>query len=157
MTARFTVPCAVAGEFGYGRIVDVRHHRHADFVRDLERDVERHGARAARGASADADLDADDDVAIGVGDLHRIDRRHQPDLLALADHHPRREGVDAGEGDVEISEDAHRAALDHVLAEARKVAGPGAAGIDGGGHARPAAEIFRVDAERGPAPVDVGM
>src|SRR5262249_28932957 len=106
---------------------------------------------------ADTDLDADDDVAIGVGDLHRIDRRHQPDLLALADHHPRREGVDAGEGDVEISEDAHRAALNHVLAESRKVAGPGAAGIDGGGHARPAAEIFRVDAERGPAPVDVGM
>src|SRR5262249_8915010 len=55
------------------------------------------------------------------------------------------------------SQDAHRAALDYVLAESRKVAGPGAAGIDRGGHARPAAEILRVDAERGAAPVHVGM
>ena len=58
---------------------------------------------------------------------------------------------------MQISQDAHLAALDHMLAESGKVAGTGAAGIDGGGDARPAAEIFRVDAERGPAPIDVGV
>ena len=99
------------------RLVDVRHHRHADFVRDLERDVERHRARAARGASAHADLDADDDVAIGIGDLHRIDGRHQPDLLALADHDPMREAVDAGMRDMQVGQNANLAGLDHVLAK----------------------------------------
>src|SRR5205823_12641236 len=48
------------------RIIDMRHHRHADLVSDLEDDVERPGARTAGGARADADLDADDDVAVGI-------------------------------------------------------------------------------------------
>src|SRR4029453_5061775 len=104
------------------RLIDMRHHRHPDFLGDLERDIERYGARAARSARADPDLDADDDVAIGIGDLHRIDRCHQPQLLALADHHPRRERVDSGEGDMEIGEDAHFAALDHMLAKSREIA-----------------------------------
>src|SRR5919201_1716297 len=98
-------------------------------------------------ARADPDLDADDDVAIGIGDLDRIDRCHQPQFLAFADHHPRRERVDSGEGDVQIGEDAHFAALDHVLAKSGEIAGPGAAGIDRRGHARAAAEIFGVDAK----------
>src|SRR6266446_7456112 len=58
---------------------------------------------------------------------------------------------------MEISEDAHLAALDHMLAESREIAGSGAPGIDRGGHARAAAEIFGVDPERGPAPVNVGV
>ena len=46
------------------------------------------------------------------------------------------------------------AGLDHVLAEAGEVAGAGAAGVDRRRHAGGAAELLRVDAERGAAPVD---
>src|SRR5262249_47462753 len=45
----------------------------------------------------------------------------------------------------------------HMLAEARKIAGPGAAGIDGGGDAGGAAKFLGVDAERSAAPIDMGM
>ena len=86
-----------------------------------------------------------------------LDRVHQPQLLALADHHAVGEGVDAGVRDVQVGEDAHLARLDHVLAEAGEVAGTGAAGVDRGGHAGGAAELLGVDAERGAAPVDVGV
>jgi hypothetical protein len=58
---------------------------------------------------------------------------------------------------MQVGEDAHLRGLDHVLAEAGEVAGTGAAGIDGSGDARGAAELLRVDAERGAAPVDVGV
>ena len=57
--------------------------------------------------------------------------------------------------DVQVGEDAHLARLDHVLAEAGEVAGAGAAGVDRGGDAGGAAELLRVDAERGAAPVDM--
>ncbi len=139
------------------RLVDMRHQRQAHFVRDLQCDVERHGSRATRGAGADAHFDADNDVSIGVGNLRGVVWRHQADFLALSDHHARREGVDAGKGDMQIGKDAHLAALDHMLAEPRKVAGAGAAGIDCGRDAGAAAEILGVDAERGAAPVDMGV
>ena len=58
---------------------------------------------------------------------------------------------------MQIGEDAHLARLDHVLAEAGEVAGPGAAGIDRRGHAGRAAELLGVDAERGAAPIDMGV
>ena len=48
-------------------------------------------------------------------------------------------------------------ALDDVLAETGPIAGPGTAGVDRGGHARGAAELVGIDAERGAAPVDVGV
>ena len=67
---------------------------------------------------------------LAFGHLHRVDRVHQAQLLALAHHHAVGEGVDAGVRDVQIGEDAHLARLDHVLAEAGEIAGPGAAGID---------------------------
>ena len=105
----------------------------------------------------DAHLDADDHVAVGVGDLHGVDRVHQAQLLALAHHDAVGEAVDAGVRHVQVGEDAHLARLDHVLAEAGEVAGPGAAGVDRGGDAGGAAELLRVDAERGAAPVDVGV
>jgi hypothetical protein len=44
-----------------------------------------------------------------------------------------------------------------MLAEAGEIAGAGAAGIDGGGDARGAAKFLGVDAERGAAPIDVGV
>jgi hypothetical protein len=57
----------------------------------------------------------------------------------------------------QIRENPHRRRLDHVLAEAREIAGPGAAGVDRGRDAGQAAELFRVDAERRAAPIDMGM
>ena len=44
-----------------------------------------------------------------------------------------------------------------MLAEAGEVAGPGAAGVDRGGDAAGAAELLGVDAERGAAPIDMGV
>ena len=91
----------------------------------LQRDVERHGARVARGAAADTHLDADDHVAVGVGDLHRADRVHQAQLLALADHDAVGEGVDAGVRDVQVGEDAHlRTARSRACGSRRSCPGP---------------------------------
>ena len=42
------------------------------------------------GAAPDTHLDADDDVAVGVGDRHRVDRVHQAQLLARAPPSPGR-------------------------------------------------------------------
>src|SRR5215510_13368796 len=44
-----------------------------------------------------------------------------------------------------------------MLAKTREIARAGAAGIDGGRHPGPPAEIFRIDAKRGAAPVDMGV
>ncbi len=139
------------------RMVDMRHQRHADLLGDLERDVERHDPRGAGGVQADAHLDADDEVAIGLGHADGVDRIHQPHLLALADHDPLREAEDAGMRDMQIGQNADLARLDHMLAEAREIARPGAAGVDRRGDAGGAAELLGVDAERGAAPIDVGV
>src|SRR5262249_60462631 len=139
------------------RIVDRRHPRQAGRLCALKRNVERHGPGTTGGARADAHLDADDDIAIGVSDLGCIERRHQAEFLALAYHDARRGGENAGERNMEIREDAHLAAFDHMFAESRKVTGPRATGIDRSSDAGTAAKIFGVDAERGAAPVDVGV
>jgi hypothetical protein len=60
-----------------------------------------------------------------------------------------------GKGDMEVGEDAHVAALDHVLAEPREVPWTRAARIDRGRDARAAAEFLSVDAEWRAAPVDM--
>ncbi|MGF6425162.1 hypothetical protein ABIE91_000382 [Bradyrhizobium elkanii] len=99
--------------------------------------------------------EADDQVAVLVGDPRRVDRIHQPQFLALADHHAIREAEDAGVRNVQIGEDADLARLDHMLAEAGKVARAGAAGVDRGGDAGVAAKFLGVDAERGAAPIDM--
>src|SRR5882757_2314289 len=136
-------------------MIDVRHQRHADLLGDLKRDFERHDPRSARGVAAYAHLDADDEIAVELRHPDGVDRIHQSDLLALADHDPMREAEDAGMRDVQISEDADLARLDHVLAEACEITRPGAAGIDRGGDAGGAAELLGVDAERGAAPIDM--
>src|SRR3954447_17202653 len=59
--------------------------------------------------------------------------------------------------DVQISENANLARLDHMLAEARKIAGPRAAGIDRGGDAGETAELLGIDAKRRAAPIDMGV
>ena len=80
----------------------------------------------------DAHFDADDDVAVGVDDLDRLTGGQQPDIVAFADHDVRGERIDAGEGDMQVDEDARCARLDDMLAKSRKIARPGAAGIDAG-------------------------
>ena len=105
----------------------------------------------------DPHLDADDEVAVGLCHRDGVDRVHQPHLLALADHDPMREAVDAGVGDVQIGQNADLARLDDVLAEAREITRAGAAGVDRRGDAGGAAELLGVDAERGAAPIDVGV
>ena len=139
------------------REVDVGHHRQVELLGDLDREFEREHAVALAGVAADPDLDADDQVAVLLGDLEAFARIEQADVAAFADHHRLREGEDAGEGDVEIRQDADRRGLDDVGAKAVEVAGPGAAGIDQGGGARAQGHWLRLDAEAGAAPVDVGV
>src|SRR5712675_1427884 len=102
-------------------------------------------------------LDADDEVAVGLGHGDGVDRIHQPELFTLSDHDPMREAEDAGVRHMQIGENADLAQLDHVLAEAREVTRAGAAGIDRRGDAGGSAELLGVDAERGAAPIDVGV
>ena len=101
--------------------------------------------------AANPHLDTDNQVAVLLRDLDGADRIHQPKLLALPDHDPVREAEDAGVRDVQICEDTNLARLDHVLAEAREIAGAGAAGIDRGSDAGGATKLLGVDAERGAA------
>ncbi len=58
---------------------------------------------------------------------------------------------------MQISENANLARLDHVLAEAREITRASAAGVDRRGDAGGAAELLGIDAERGAAPIDVGV
>ena len=125
----------------------MRHHGQTDFLRHLECDIERHGSGTSRSASADPDLDSHNEIRVVARDLYRVGWREQTNILALADHYPVRERKNAAEGNVQVGEDAHLAALDHMFAEAGKVARSRAAGVDSGGHARAAAEIFGIDPE----------
>ena len=54
------------------------HHRQTKFFRRLPGDIERDNAAILGSVQAHSNLDADDRVAIGVCDLDRFDRRHQP-------------------------------------------------------------------------------
>src|SRR6202043_1083507 len=122
-----------------------------------QRDFERHDPRGARGVAPYSYLDADDDVAVELRHADGVDRIHQPDLLTLADHDPMREAEDAGVRDMQIGENPDLARLDHVLAEAREITRAGAAGVDRRGDAGGAAELLGVDADRGTAPINVGV
>ena len=137
------------------RRIEMRHHRQAGLLGDVERDVERHDARVAAGRLADANLDAQHQVLVLACHAHRLARVEQPHVGALAHHHGLGEGEDAGEGDIEERQDPDRRGLDHVLAEAREVAGPGAAGIDEGRDAARSREQLGLDTERGTAPIDM--
>ncbi len=133
------------------------HQGHADLLGHFEPDLEWHDPRRAGGVQAHAHLDADDEVAVGVRDFSGADRIHQPQLFALAHHDAIGEAEDAGMRHMQISEDAHLARLDHMLAEAGEIAGAGTAGIDRGGDAGGAAKLLGVDAERGATPIDMGV
>src|ERR1700733_2459223 len=56
---------------------------------------------------------------------------------------------------MEVREDAHRAALDDVFAEAGEIARPRAAGVDAGRNPAAAREVFGVNAERCASPINV--
>src|SRR5271156_3987477 len=56
---------------------------------------------------------------------------------------------------MEVREDAHRAPLDDVLAEASEIARPRTAGVDAGRNRAAAREVFGVNAERCASPINV--
>ena len=58
---------------------------------------------------------------------------------------------------MEVWEDAHRAALDDMLAEAGEIARPGAAGVDAGRNRAAAREVLGVNAERRASPINVSV
>ena len=90
-------------------MVDVRHHRQAELLGDLDRHVERRDAARAAGAAADAHLDAHDQVAILARHAHALVEVEKAQIRRFADHHGAAEREDAGERDVEVGEDAHGA------------------------------------------------
>ena len=65
-------------------------------------------AVALAGVAPDPDLDADDQIAVALRHLEAFARIQQAHVAALADHDRLREGEDAGEGDVEVGQDADR-------------------------------------------------
>src|ERR1700722_11249537 len=137
------------------RLVDVHHHRQASLVGALLGDVQRHDSRRPARHPPYADLDPDDEVAVGFDHVDAVPRREQPDVVSLSHHDALREGVDPGEGHVKVWQDAHRAPLDDVLAEAGEIARTRAAGIDAGRNRAAAREVLGVDAERRASPIDV--
>ena len=139
------------------RRIEMGHHRQSGLLGDVEGDVERHDARIAASRLADAHLDAQHQVLVLQRHAHGLARIEQAHVGALAHHHRLGEGEDAGEGNVEVGQDADGRGFDHVLAEAVEVARPGAAGVDGRGDAAGAGQQLRLDAERGAAPIDVGV
>jgi hypothetical protein len=102
-------------------------------------------------------LDAEDQVAILARHAGAFARIDEAQIGTLTHHHRLGEGEDAGKGDVEIGQDAHRRRLDHMLAKAVEIAGARTAGIDEGGDAAAARQQFGLDAERGAAPIDMGV
>ena len=96
-------------------------------------------------------------VAIGVCDLHRFGRRHQPQVAAFADHNATGEPKNPGERHVEEGEDPHRSGrADDMLQESGIVARPRAARVDQR-RASAASGTERVDPKRRAAPIDMGM
>ena len=142
---------------GRRRLVDVHHHRQAGLVGDLFGDVQRHDSRRPARRPPNADLDADDEVAVGLDHVDAVPRSEQPDVVSLSHHDALREGVDPGEGHMEVWEDAHRAPLDDMLAEAGEIARTRAAGVDAGRNRAAAREILGVNAERRAPPINVSV
>ena len=84
-------------------------------------------------------------------------RVEEPQIGAFADHHTGAEGEDPGKRDVEIRDDAQRRRLDDMTTKAVEIAGPGAAGVDEGRRSTAPRHFGGIDAERGAAPIDMGV
>ena len=84
-------------------------------------------------------------------------RIHEPHVLAFADMHIAREAINAGMRDMQIGIDARPRRLDHMLGEAREIAGAGRTRIDRGGDAALLRIEIGIDAERGAAPINMGV
>jgi len=82
-------------------MIDMRHQRHADLLGDFERDPP--AARCPKcptSAGRPAPLMPTMRSRFCSATVGGVDRIHQPDLFALADHDPMREAEDAGMRDV---------------------------------------------------------
>ena len=106
---------------------------------------------------AGAYFHADDYLGVLACGSDHLARLTEPEIAALADRHRLREAENAGEGNVDIGEDADLRALDNVAAKTEEVAGAGTAGIDEGGGAALGGEAVCIDAKRSAAPVDVAV
>ena len=133
----------------------MRHDRKPALLRHFERHVEGCRSRSPAGVAPDPHFDARDQIAVGLDDAHAFAKVEQPEIGALADHHARAEGEDAGKRNVEEGDDAQRRRLDHMAAKTVEIAGPGAAGIDKSCRSALPRHYGRIDAERGPSPIDV--
>ena len=91
--------------------------------------------------------------------LQAVAGGEQADVVALADHDLVGKAVDAREGDMQVGQDADGArGLDDVLAEAREIARPGAAGVDAGRHRAACGRTSSASMpSEVPAPVNMGV
>ena len=136
----------------------MRHQWQPDRFGDFERHVQRRYARVAAGAAAHTHLDADDQVGVFLHHPNAFVQVEQAQVLAFADHHLARKSEYARIGQVQQRQYAHRQRrLDHMLAKTREVAGAGCSCVDKGGGGAAACQRHRVDADRGAAPVNMGV
>ncbi len=77
--------------------------RHAEPFSGLPCDQHRHGALLAAGVAPDPHFDADDGIAIQIGYLDRIDRRHQSMIAAFTYADALGKSINASEGNIQIS------------------------------------------------------
>ncbi len=133
------------------------HDRQLQLLGRLPGQIERGHAGAAAGDPAGPDLDAHHQIQMLARRPDGLGRIAQAQIAAFADHDILAEAEDAGEGDVEIGQDAGAGALDDMPAKAQEVAGPGAASVDEGGGAAPGRQAIGIDAQRGAAPIDMAV
>ena len=139
------------------RVVQMRHHAQPGGLGHAQGQVQRHDAALARAVAAEPDLDADHDIRVLARRIQAGLRVQQSELRRLAVREVAAEREDAGEGDVQERQDAHLRPLDHVAAEPRDIAGAGGPGVDHRGDAAGPGIGVRVHAERGAAPIHVGV
>ena len=105
------------------RVVQVRHHRQAQFPGAFKRDIEGVMAAGPAGAETDPDLDADHQIPVLPRNANAFARVQEPEISTFAHHHGGREGEDAGKRYVEKGQYPNLRPLDHMGPEAGHVGG----------------------------------